>query len=341
MHSKKLLFHFLFNHLKPKTMKQIRILAATLLMLAGISVESLAQSPTIQKEVRLVESTTNGTKYIGLKSNAPAASYTLILPDAAPTANKILQIGTVSGTNATATWADLPAAAWSLRGNALTTSEDFLGTTDDKPLSIRTNNLERIAINGATGAVSITSTLGVTGATSLNSTLGVTGATTLTGLLTANGGATVVGATSITGATNINTTGAAATIIGNTTDANSAVTINTGSTGRLTLGGLQAGESTDEILVLNTDNKVGKITMSTLNAGLYRARGQVDVNNSESAAITGITGLVDADVINITLEGDANMAIPSYYVGRSGTTITVYFSAAFTGKFNYAVIKSN
>lgn len=316
-------------------MKQIRILAATLLMLAGISEESLAQSPTIQKEVRLVESTTNGTKYIGLKSNAPTASYTLILPDAAPTANKILQIGTVSGTNATATWADLPAAAWSLRGNALTTSEDFLGTTDDKPLSIRTNNLERIAINGATGAVSITSTLGVTGATSLNSTLGVTGATTLTGLLTANGGATVVGAT------NINTTGAGVTVIGNTTDANSAVTINTGATGRLTLGGLQAGASTDEILVLNTDNKVGKITMSTLNAGLYRARGQVDVNNSESAAITGITGLVDADVINITLEGDANMAIPSYYVGRSGTTITVYFSAAFTGKFNYAVIKSN
>lgn len=316
-------------------MKQIRILAATLLMLAGISVESLAQSPTIQKEVRLVESTTNGTKYIGLKSNAPTASYTLILPDAAPTANKILQIGTVSGTNATATWADLPAAAWSLRGNALTTSEDFLGTTDDKPLSIRTNNLERIAINGATGAVSITSTLGVTGATSLNSTLGVTGATTLTGLLTANGGATVVGAT------NINTTGAGVTVIGNTTDANSAVTINTGATGRLTLGGLQAGASTDEILVLNaTDNKVGKITMSTLNAGLYRAKGTQTITTAAESAEINVTGLDAADVINITLEGDnSTMPIPSYYVVRATNKFTVYFSAAFAGTFNYAVIK--
>lgn len=313
-------------------MKQIRILAATLLMLAGISVESLAQSPTIQKEVRLVESTTNGTKYIGLKSNAPAASYTLILPDAAPTANKILQIGTVSGTNATATWADLPAAAWSLSGNQGTTDVNFLGNIDAKPLRIRTSNLDRMII-GDDGAVSILQTLGVSKATALGDNLSVEGATTLTGLLTANGGATVVGAT------NINTTGEAATVIGNTTAA-TAVTINTGATGRLILGGLVAGSSTDEILVLGTGDKVGKLSMSALNTGLYRAKGTQTITTAAESAEISVTGLDAADVINITLEGDnSTMPIPSYYVVRATNKFTVYFSAAFAGTFNYAVIK--
>lgn len=338
-------------------MKQIRILAATLLMLAGISVESLAQSPTIQKEVRLVQPTNGGTTFIGLKANSSTTTYTLTLPGSAPAANQILKINSVSGTDATATWADLPAAAWSLSGNAGTTSSNFLGTTDAQPLSIRTNSLERIAINGTSGAVSITSTLGVTGATALGDNLSVAGATTLTGAATLSNNLSVAGTSTLTGATtvkglltaeigatvvgatNINTTGEAATVIGNTTDA-TAVTINAGATGRLTLGGLQAGASTDEILVLNTDNKVGKISMSTLNAGLYRAKGTQTITTAAESSEIAVTGLVSTDVINITLEGaNSTMAIPSYYVVRDTNKFTVYFSAAFAGTFNYAVIK--
>jgi len=315
-------------------MKQIRILAATLLMLAGISVESLAQSPTIQKEVRLVQPTSGGTTFIGLKANSSTTTYTLTLPGSAPTANQILKISgvDVQTSTATATWADLPAAAWSLSGNQGTTDVNFLGNIDAKPLRIRTSNLDRMII-GDDGAVSILQTLGVSKATALGDNLSVEGATTLTGLLTANGGATVVGAT------NINTTGEAATVIGNTTAA-TAVTINTGATGRLILGGLVAGSSTDEILVLGTGDKVGKLSMSALNTGLYRAKGTQTITTAAESAEISVTGLDAADVINITLEGDnSTMPIPSYYVVRATNKFTVYFSAAFAGTFNYAVIK--
>jgi hypothetical protein len=287
----------------------------------------------------------------------------------------VLQIGTVSGTSATANWSDLSSAlastSWLLTGNASTTASNYLGTSDGQPLSIRTNATERIGItsDGAItlrGAATLTSTLAVAGATSLASSLGVAGAATLsstlnvvgnttlggtltvtgttdlTGLLTANGGATINGATNITGATGINTSGTATTTIGNSS-ANTAVVINSGATGRLTLGGIQAGAATNEILVLDGSDRVGKISMSTLNNGLYRTRGTEAVAGLESKEITGITGLSASDVINITLEGTgADMPIPSYYVVRDtgATKFTVYFSAAFTGTFNYAVIKN-
>jgi hypothetical protein len=363
------------NQTKTNTMKQFRVLAATLLLLAGISVESFAQSPTIQKEVRLVNPTTGGSGYVGLKAAAGTATYTLTLPGTIPTANQILKIDAVTGSTATATWSDasslVTSSAWSLTGNGSTNpATNYLGTSDAQGLSIRTAATERIAITSGgaitlagattvsnsldvTGATSLASTLGVTGATTLSSTLdvvgnttlggtlGVTGATTLTGLLTANNGATISGTTSVTGVTGINTSGTAATTIGNTS-ANTAVTINTGSTGGLTLGGLQTGLATSDVLVLDGSNKVSKISMSTLNSGLYRAKGTESVSGLESKEITGITGLTTTDVINITLEGaGADMPIPSYYVVRDtgNTKFTVYFSAAFTGTFNYAVIK--
>lgn len=361
-----------FNPLKPNMMKQFRIVAATLLLLAGISVESFAQSPTIQKEVRLVNPTTGGSGYVGLRAAAGTATYTLTMPSSIPALNQVLQIGTVSGTNATANWSDLSSAlastSWLLTGNASTTASNYLGTSDGQPLSIRTSATERIGITSdgvitLRGAATLTSTLAVTGATSLASSLGVagaatfsstlnvvgnttmegsmdvTGASTLSGLLTANGGATISGTTSLTGATNINTTGEAATIIGNTLTT-TAVTINTGSTGGLTLGGLQNGAATSEVLVLNGSNRVGKISMSTLNEGLYRAKGRTDLLGGVESHNVTVTGLLDADVINITLEGSGvDMPIPSYYVVRATNQFTVYFSAAFTGRFNYAVIK--
>jgi hypothetical protein len=360
----KSLFYSFFNPLKPNTMKQLRIVAATLLLLAGISMESFAQSPTIQKEVRLVNPTTGGSGYVGLKAAAGTVTYTLTLPGTIPTVNQILKIDAVTGSTATATWSDasslVTSSAWSLTGNGSTNpTTNYLGTSDAQGLSIRTAATERISIaaGGAinlTGATTLASTLGVTGATTLSSTLNVvgnttlggtltvTGATDLTGLLTANGGATINGATNITGATGINTSGTATTTIGNSS-ANTAVVINSGATGRLTLGGIQAGAATNEILVLDGSDRVGKISMSTLNNGLYRTRGTEAVAGLESKEITGITGLATSDVINITLEGTgADMPIPSYYVVRDtgSTKFTVYFSAAFTGTFNYAVIKN-
>lgn len=338
--------------LKPKTMKQFRIVAALLLLLGGISLDSLAQSPTIQREVRLVNPS-GTTGYVGLKAGTSTTTYTLTLPSSVPALNQVLQIGTVSGTTATANWADLSTAvgstAWLLTGNASTTASNYLGTSDAQPLSIRTSGAERLAITSAgaitlLGASTVSNTLNVNGATALGSTLDVTGATTLTGLLTANGGATVIGTTSLTGATSINTTGTALTTIGNTAAA-TGVIINTGSTGGLTLGNLQAGTiSTSEILVLGTGNKVGKVSTSSLNSELYRARGVTAVSGANDSGNISVTDLAAADVIHVTLEGSGtDMPIPSFYVrrttGSSGSFI-IYFSAPFTGTYNYAVIKN-
>ncbi|MFM8758472.1 MAG: hypothetical protein ACKODS_02860, partial [Methylophilaceae bacterium] len=163
----KALFYSFFKPLKPNTMKQFRLVAATLLLLAGISVESFAQSPTIQKEVRLVNPTTGGSGYVGLKAAAGTATYTLTLPGIVPTANQILKIDAATLTTATATWADasglVTSSAWSLTGNSGTTSSNYLGTSDGQPLSIRTNATERISI-AAGGAISLQ------GATTLAST---------------------------------------------------------------------------------------------------------------------------------------------------------------------------
>src|SRR5678816_2186649 len=38
--------------------------------------------------------------------------------------------------------------SWSLTGNSGTTNANFLGTTDNKKLKIKTNNQDRITING-------------------------------------------------------------------------------------------------------------------------------------------------------------------------------------------------
>jgi len=54
---------------------------------------------------------------------------------------KISQSGPSGGATATTTW--------NLAGNNLTTPADFLGTTDSVPLSIKTNNTERVHINAA------------------------------------------------------------------------------------------------------------------------------------------------------------------------------------------------
>jgi cytoskeletal protein CcmA (bactofilin family) len=342
----------IINQFKSTMMKQIRILVALLLLLAGISMESLAQSPTIQRELRLVNPTgTSG--YVGLKAAAGTATYTLTLPQNVPSSDYLLQVGTVSGTTVPTKWTSpselVNSNTWLLGGNSLSASTAYLGTLSATTVNIGTNNTDRLRISSGGditlfGASTVSNTLNVTGATSLSSTLGVSGNTTLNGLLTANSGATISGNTSITGSTDINTTGQAATYIGNTL-ANTAVTINSGSTGGLTLGNIQAGTvSTSEILVLGTGNKVNKLTYSALNMGLYRARGVVAVTGATDSGNISVADLASADVIQVTLEGSgADMPIPSFYVGRtvgSSGSFIIYFSAPFTGTFNYAVIKN-
>lgn len=51
-------------------------------------------------------------------------------------------------------------SGWSLTGNAGTTGSNFIGTTDAVPLSIKTNSVERISIDGSTGGLSVNTDAG-------------------------------------------------------------------------------------------------------------------------------------------------------------------------------------
>jgi hypothetical protein len=408
------LLQFLFNHhQKPTSMKQFRILAAVVLLLTGVSVDTLAQSPTIQKEVRLVSPTTGQTGYVGLKAAAGTTSYTLTMPGTAPTADQVLTVSSITGGSVSLTWTSPASASWSLAGNAGTNSStQFLGTTDAQPLLFKTNGTTRLTL-GATGGATFSDLVGAAGtATTTNSNEGVViannngliskasyesvvtaglssntsgltigGPLTVQGLITGNNGATLSGTTSITGNTSINTTGTGTTSIGNAsstiatagtlshtgdltvsgattlnstlqvagattlnaTTTNGLLTANSGATvsGTLTINGpLAAGTSSPSTgnagWVLQSN---GSSAAPTWSAAYIKARGVVAVTSEESKVVSGLTGLDANDAITVSLEGGvADMPIPSYYIVRSGTQFTVYFSAAFTGSFNYTVV---
>ena len=382
-------------------MKQFRILAAVVLLLTGVSVDTLAQSPTIQKEVRLVSPTTGQTGYVGLKAAAGTTSYTLTMPGTAPTADQVLTVSSITGGSVSLTWTSPASASWSLAGNAGTNSlTQFLGTTDAQPLLFKTNGTTRLTL-GATGGATFSDLVGAAGtATTTNSNEGVViannngliskasyesvvtaglssntsgltigGPLTVQGLITGNNGATLSGTTSITGNTSINTTGTGTTSIGNSsstiatagtlshtgdltvsgattlnaTTTNGLLTANSGATvsGTLTINGpLAAGTSSPSTgnagWVLQSN---GASAAPTWSAAYIKARGVVAVTSEETKVVSGLTGLDANDAITVSLEGGAaDMPIPSYYIVRSGTQFTVYFSAAFTGSFNYTVV---
>ncbi len=312
-------------------MKQNRIVAAAVLLLSGIGFNAMAQSPNIQKELRLVNPA-SGSGYVGLKAASGTATYTLTLPAGAPAANQVLSVAGISGGAVSLTWNSPDATGWSLTGNAGTTSSTFLGTLDAQPLVIKTNNATRMTI-GSTGSVSINALSGAVGAASsttnegviiadnngvlskasysslvaaglLASTAGVTvgGPLTVSGLLTANNGGTISGTLNLTGSSPLQLNG--------------------------------SGGNAGEILQSN-----GAGAAPTWSNAYVKGRGLVSVTANESAVVAAAT--IDAnDAISVTLEGTAaDMPIPSYYVVRNPTVgFTIYFSAPFTGSCNWSII---
>ena len=312
-------------------MKQSLIVAASLILLTGISIQSMAQSPTVQREVRLV-SPTGGSGFVGLKASAGTTSYTLSMPATAPAANQVLTVSNITGSAVSLAWNSPDATGWSLTGNTGTTSANFLGTTDAQPLVVKTSGTTRMTV-AADGGVTMNSLSGVTGTASatasnegvvvadanglltkasyaslvsaglLNSTSGITvgGPLTVSGLFTANNGASIAGGLNLTGTNALQLNGTAGT----------------------------AGE----ILQSN-----GPGAAPTWSNAFVKGRGVATSTANESIAVT--TTIDADDAINVTLEGSSNdMAIPSYYVVRTGTTgFTIYFSAPFTGSCNWNVI---
>jgi hypothetical protein len=304
------LLQFLFNHhQKPTTMKQFRILAAIVLLLTGVSVDTLAQSPTIQKEVRLVSPTTGQTGYVGLKAAAGTTSYTLTMPGTAPTADQVLTVSSITGGSVSLTWTSPASASWSLAGNAGTNSlTQFLGTTDAQPLLFKTNGTTRLTL-GASGGATFSDLAGTAGtATTTNSNEGVViandngliskasyasvvaaglssntsgltigGPLTVQGLITGNNGATLSGTTSITGNTSINTTGTGTTSIGNASS--TIATAGTLShTGDLTVSG------TSNLTGATTLGSTLQVTGATTLSSTLDVTGATTLNNTLTVA---------------------------------------------------------
>ena len=89
----------------------------------------------------------NGTNYTSFEAGAQAVDINYVLPTAAPTTNgQILS----SDTGGVMSWVDPSSgtSGWGLTGNAGTTAgTNFIGTTDNTALHIRTNNADRLIFN--------------------------------------------------------------------------------------------------------------------------------------------------------------------------------------------------
>lgn len=313
-------------------MKQFRIVAALVLLLTGVSVEALAQSPTIQKEVRLVSPTTGQSGYVGLRAAAGTSSYTLTMPGTAPTANQVLTVNSISGGSVSLTWASPSSTSWSLSGNANTSSAtNFLGTTDLNALLFKTNGITRLTLgesggatfsdlSGSAGTATTTNTnegvviannngliskatyASVVSAGLSGNTSGLTvgGPLTVQGLITGNNGATlsgttsIAGTTSITGNTSINTTGTGTTSIGNSSS--TLATAGTLShTGNLTVSG--TSNLTGATTLGSTLQVTGATTLSsTLGVtGATTLSNTLTVAGATTLSSTTINGLLTAN----------------------------------------------
>jgi hypothetical protein len=116
--------------------------------------EVIAQSPFVSsKQSVLLSNAQSGVSERWAAIFFPTtatANYRLILPGTAPTSGQFLSIASVSGNDATLQWSNIAASSWSLTGNTGLTdgTNNLLGTTDNIPVRILTNNAERIRILG-------------------------------------------------------------------------------------------------------------------------------------------------------------------------------------------------
>jgi len=306
-------------------MKQKHIIVAALVLFTGLSIQSQAQSPTIQREVRLV-SPNGGSGFIGLKASAGTATYTLSMPATAPTANQVLTVSNITGGNVGLVWNSPDAAGWSLSGNTGTLSSTFLGTTDAQPLVVKTNSSTRMTI-AADGAITLNSLSGATGTAS--ATASNEGAV----IANSNGLINKISYTSLVAAGLSNST--SGLTVGGAFTVNGLLTANSGLT--VTGGPIKLNGSVGNAGEILQSNGAG-VAPSWSNA-YVKGRGIVTVTSNESIAVPA--ELVDAnDAINVTLEGSgSDMPIPSYYIVRVPSTgFTIYFSAPYSGSCNWSVI---
>ena len=206
--------------------------------------------------------------------------------------------------------------AWSLLGNASTNPAiNYLGTTDAQDLVFKTNAATRFTIT-STGALTQTGTglVTFTGLTNATNGLNVTNA-----LLTANAGST------LTGATNVNATGAGATNIGNASSATTvlgATTINTTGTAATSIG-----NSGSTVTVAGTTGITGATSINTSGA-----LGTTIGNASSATTVTGATAINTTGVLGTSI-GNASSTttvVGATNINTSGAATTTIGNASAT-----------
>ncbi|MFM7625510.1 MAG: beta strand repeat-containing protein, partial [Gammaproteobacteria bacterium] len=193
--------------------------------------------------------------------------------------------------------------AWALVGNAGTTVDNFLGTTDTAPLVIRTNSVERFRVSGTDGTTTFTAPLVANNGLTAN-TLTVTGATalqgtaTVTGLLTADGGVTTNTLTATTSVTTPLLTNAG-TLALSATGTNPAITFSTGGAERarfndsgLVLSTLATGASTDDFLSVNTLGVVRRRNLGEITGSFWALAGNAAIPDNAFLGTQGAQDLV-------------------------------------------------
>jgi hypothetical protein len=117
----------------------------------------IGNSDNTARELRFLEPTaTPGTSfYSSFKAQTQSANITYVLPATQGTANTLLK----NDGSGNLSWS--ASSGWNLTGNATTDSTtNFLGTTDDIPFVLKTNNTERVRVR-TNGQIGISSSLGL------------------------------------------------------------------------------------------------------------------------------------------------------------------------------------
>lgn len=192
----------------------------------------------------------------------------------------------------------------------------------------KTVNLGSSNTTSATNILSGSGSVNVNVATNSNTNIN-TGASTST---IAIGNA--LSTTNVLGATNINTTGATLTSIGNSVGG-----ADTRFSGEIQME-TDPGDAGDVLL----SNGVGNTpSWKDLNdaIGIRKIGFVTGLSAATTANVTAITNLAADDAIIITMEGSSNAVVPTVTARTPGASgqFTVTFSAAYTGSFSYMVMR--
>ena len=261
-----------------------------------------------------------GTMSGGSTTSAPmfqSSGYSVDLSTGAATLGETTLGATTATTLSTSGLATLDSAAITrnatvggtleVRGatttRGITNTGDMTNTGDIATATLSTSGLATLNSAAIINNATVGGTLAVTGATTLN------GATTVNNTLNVNGATTVVGATSITGATtvvgttNINTTGTAATSIGNS----AAPVAVTGSTASFT-GGTTNLTLNNNGATFSNAGSPAKVT------GIANGTGDFDAVNVRqfSSAVAGVAAAANIPGVDTNKTASVGVGMGSY-----------------------------